>query len=837
MAVNLTEGAISLISTGNCQATEMKPVLQVLEVRAVQTQTSSSENKERYRIILSDGSNNQQGMLATQLNDLVRSERLQRGSVVRLNEFVINKIRDRMIIIIIGLDVILSNYGIIGEVRANSGTSGGGPSTISSVAPMQSINHPTRTMGGPQNFMASVPRPNLGVNSPNYHPIQEHNTGLHSSAMQYAPTMLSRPPANSFMRPAQSTYNQPPPMYMNRGPTAKHDDLPRIIPIAALNPYQGRWTIKARVTAKAELRHYNNAKGPGKVFSFDLLDSDGGEIRTTCFNAVADQFYDQIEAGKVYIISKGNIKPAQKAFNHLKNDHEITLDHTSTIEPCLEDGSIPKQQYHFRSIAEIENLDNNTILDVIGVVCSIKPSSSIMRKNNTETQKRTLGLRDTSGRSVEVTLWGNFCNKEGEILQSMCDTGKFPVMAIKSARVGEFNGKTLGTISTSQLCIDPDFPEAHELRTWYDSVGKNTPPVSLSHDTVSRTEARKTVSQIKDENLGTNEKPDWITVSVTIPFIKFDNFYYTACPINLGERQCSKKVTLSEGKWRCDKCDQTVDECEYRYILQLQLQDHTGTTWATAFQETGADIMGISAKELDDILKQDENRFIEITRNALYTKYNLKLKVKEETFGDEQRVKSTVVKVEKIKASSDTSFLLDLLKKEDPKIGNPIGTIAPLNNFMGSVVTASGHGQQASLPVIEKIGNPIGTSAPLNNFMGSVVTASGLGQQASLLVSETGQYGNQYGGSRHGVSCNSCGGMGHNSTNCPSAVNCSGGTGRFNSMPSSAGGNSANCFKCHKPGHWAKDCPGVNDVSTAYGGGNAAPGRYGSASGQYVGGY
>ncbi|KAI3812507.1 hypothetical protein L1987_17217 [Smallanthus sonchifolius] len=811
MAVKLTEGAISVISSGKWQVTDAKPVIQVFDIRTV---------KERYRLLLSDGSFHQQGMLATQLNDLVRSQQLQRGSIVQLNDFVTNTIRDRKIIIIIAVEVILSNCDIIGDVKQFPFTPGSEPSTLRSLSPMQSINQPTRTMGGPQSFMGSVPRPNLGVNSPNYLPKPEHNAGLHSYATSHAPTMLSRPPANSYMRPVQPTHNQPPPMYMNRGPTAKNEAPPRIIPIAALNPYQGRWTIKARVTAKAELRHYNNAKGDGKVFSFDLLDSNGGEIRATCFNAVADQFYDQIGAGKVYFISKGNIKPAQKAFNHLKNDHEITLDHTSTIQPCLDDdGSIPQQQFHFCSIAEIENLDNNTILDIIGVVYSIKPSSSITRKNNTETQKRNLSLKDMSGRSVEVTLWGNFCTKEGQTLQNMCDSGTFPVMAMKSARVSEFNGKSVGTISTSQLFIEPDFTEARELKTWYDSVGKNTPTVSLSHDTIALTDARKTISQIKDENLGTNEKPDWITVSATISFIKVENFYYTACPIMFGERKCSKKVTNNgDGKWQCDRCDQTVDQCDYRYILQLQLQDHTGLTWATAFQESGEDIMGISAKDLYYIRneEQDEERFTEMVRNALYTKYNFKLKVKEETFGDEQRVKSTIVKVEKIKASSDTNFLLDLLKKEDPKIGISIGASAPLNNFMGSVVNASGVSQQAGLPASETV-----------QYDGS---RYGVGQQTSLPESEMGQYG----GSRHGVSCNSCGGVGHSSMNCPSAVNCSGG--RFNSMPS-GGGNNSDCYKCHQPGHWAKDCPGVNNVSTAYGGGNVAPGRYGSASGQYVGGY
>ncbi|MFS8030593.1 putative transcription factor interactor and regulator CCHC(Zn) family [Helianthus anomalus] len=816
MAVRLTAGAISAICSGNWQTTDAKPVIQVLDVRQVQVQTVSAE-KEKYRVRISDGLFHQQGMLATQLNDLVKNQQIQRGSVVQLNQFVANTIRDRMIIIILNVDVILQSCDIIGDAKPFLSTPGSDPSTLRSPAPMQSNNQPTATMGGPQNFMGFVPRPNLGLSSPNYPPRQEHNAGVQSYAMSHAPTMLSRPPANSYMRPVQPvqpTHNQPPPMYMNRGPTARNEAPPRIIPIAALNPYQGRWTIKARVTAKAELRHYNNAKGDGKVFSFDLLDSDGGEIRTTCFNAVADQFYDQVEVGKVYFISKGNIKPAQKAFNHLKNDHEITLDHMSTIQPCLDDDrSIPQQQYHFRSIAEIENAENNTILDIIGVVYSIKPSVSITRKNNTETLKRSLSLKDMSGRSVELTLWGNFCNKEGQSLQNMCDSGTYPVLAVKSARVGEFNGKNVGTISTSLLCIEPDFPEAHELKTWYESVGKNTPSVPLSHDTIGRTDVRKVISQIKDEKLGTNEKPDWITVSATIAFIKVDNFYYTACPLMLGERKCSKKVVNNgDGKWQCDRCDRAVDECDYRYILQLNIQDQTGFTWATAFQETGEDIMGISAKELYDIKEQDDERFAEIIRSVTYEKYNFKLKVKEESFGDEQRVKSTVSKVEKIKFSSDTSFLLDLIKKEDPKFEIPIGASAPLN----SVVTASGIGQQAGLPA--------SSTGQFGNHY----------QQTSLPASQMGQYGNQYGGSRHGVSCNSCGGVGHSSMNCPSAVN--GSSGRFNSM-SSAGGNSSNCYKCHQPGHWAKDCPGVNNVSTVYGGGNVAPGRYGSASGQYVGGY
>ncbi|CAI9275054.1 unnamed protein product [Lactuca saligna] len=826
MAVQLTEGAIEMISSGKWQPADVKPVLQVIELRAVPSQTadvSGGEKQERYRLMLSDGLFFQQAMLATQRNELVKSQQMQKGSVVQLKEYVCNFIRDRPILIVIDLDVIMATCDVIGDAKPFPLRSGNEPPISRSPSPMQPSNQPATTMGIPQTYMGgSVPRP---ANSPIYPPHQDHNTSLHSYGnplSTHSVAAVSHPPTNSYVRPIQPTYNQPPPMYANRGPMAKNEAPARIIPIAALNPYQGRWTIKARVTSKAELRRYNNAKGDGKVFSFDLLDSDGGEIRVTCFNAVADQFYDQIEIGKVYFISKGSVKPAAKAFNHLKNDHEILLDTTSTIQPCVDDdNSIPHQQFHFRSIADIEGLENNSVLDIIGVVSSITPTSTLMRKNGTETQKRTLQLKDMSGRSVEVTLWGNFCSTEGQTLQNMCDSGVFPVLAVKSARVSDFNGKSVGTISTSQLCIEPDFPEARKLKTWFESVGKITPSVSLSRDAISRTDVRKTISQIKDEKLGTSEKPDWITVNGTIWHLRVENFCYTACPIMNGDRQCSKKVTRNEeGIWKCDKCDKVVDECEYRYILQFQIQDHTGSTWVTAFQESGEEIMGVSAKDLYHMKneEQDEEEFTKAVRKVLFSRYNFKLKVKEETFSDEQRVKSTVVKAEKIKnLSSETTFLLDLLKKED--------------------AVSVGIGQ----PKVEM----------------AIPSYGGNGIKDSGGFSGVGQYGNQYGGggsssiSRVGSSCNSCGRVGHNSANCPSGYNSQGQGqgqgGRFNSVvsgvgtshapsPSAYGGGTSGgsnlCFKCNQPGHWARDCP-----ATGGGNGNVATGRYGGVSGQYVGGY
>lgn len=84
MAVNLTPNGVHAVVGGDVN---LKPVVQVLGLKPV------GGNQERYRMVLSDGAAAQAAMLATQLNDRVKSGKLRDGSVVQLIEYICSTVQ------------------------------------------------------------------------------------------------------------------------------------------------------------------------------------------------------------------------------------------------------------------------------------------------------------------------------------------------------------------------------------------------------------------------------------------------------------------------------------------------------------------------------------------------------------------------------------------------------------------------------------------------------------------------------------------------------------------------------------------------------------------------
>src|SRR5438045_950417 len=91
----------------------------------------------------------------------------------------------------------------------------------------------------------------------------------------------------------------------------------------------------------------------------------------------------------------------------------------------------------------------------------------LLRKNGMETQERNLNLKDGSGRTAGYQFGEILATRKGQKLKEMVDSGVFPVLAVKAGKVSDFNGKSLEQ-SYTQLFINPDIPEAHAVKDWFD---------------------------------------------------------------------------------------------------------------------------------------------------------------------------------------------------------------------------------------------------------------------------------------------------------------------------------------------------------------------------------
>uniref|UniRef100_UPI00358E7679 replication protein A 70 kDa DNA-binding subunit-like n=1 Tax=Myxine glutinosa TaxID=7769 RepID=UPI00358E7679 len=431
---------------------------------------------------------------------------------------------------------------------------------------------------------------------------------------------------------------------------------PRVVPISCLNPYQNKWTIRARVTNKTSIKTWSNPRGEGRLFSIDLTD-EGGEIRATAFTDQCDKFHSLIELNKVYFISRATLKAANKQFTSLKNDYEMTFNSDTTVVPCEgpEAAGLPGVSYAFTPISDLAAKNKDTLIDVLGVCSSVEEPSKIMIKSsNRETTKREVQLVDQSNASVKLTIWG----EDAEAF----DGSGCPVLAVKGARVSDFNGCSLSLLRSSLMVTNPQLPEAFRLRGWFDREGHAMDVLSLSNQrggVMTGPDSWKTLAQAKLENLGHGEKADYYSVKATVLFIKKDNCLYQACT----QGDCRKKVLdLGNGMYRCEKCDRENTSFVHRMILQVNIADYTDSQWVTCFQETAEIILGQTTAHIGELRNSDEQAFDDIFQNANFVSLIFRLRVKLENFHDESRIKATVVEATPIDHTVYARQLIDRIR-------------------------------------------------------------------------------------------------------------------------------------------------------------------------------
>ncbi|KAI3373746.1 hypothetical protein L3Q82_022341, partial [Scortum barcoo] len=630
------------------------PVLQLLNIR----QIPNSSGPPRFRLMMSDGLHSLSSfLLATQLNNLPEQNLLVPHCVCKVKKTVTNTLSDgRHVVIVVDMEILQSAEETGGKIGTPTPYNAEG----TTLSPEKSTSGPSVPASPPS---SAVPGPSYMSNRTAHSPFRGRGRGfvgkspVKGSPMKGSPMkgwpMKGSPMKGSPMKgwPMKGSPMKGSPM---KGTDASPGSTAKVIPIATLNPYQSKWTIRARVTNKSSIRNWSNSKGEGKLFSFEIVD-ESGEIRITAFNNEVDKFYSLVEQGKVYYISKATLKVANKQYTTVKNDYEMTLHAHSSIVPCDDGDGIPAVHCDFVPIAELENRDKDAIIDVIGVCKSAEDVSRITTKTSREVSKRALNLIDRTGKVVTVTLWG-------EEAEKFDDSGQ-PVVAIKGARLSDFGGRSLSALFSSTVMVNPDIPEAFSLRAWFDQEGYALDSQSLTErrSVGSSTKMNwKTLSDVKNEQMGHGEKADYFSCVATVLYTRKENCLYRACP----SAGCNKKVIDQQnGMFRCEKCNKEFPNFQYRLILSANLADSGDNQWVTCFQETAEVLLGHSAETLGQLRDTDEAAFDEVFQKANFTTHIFKNRVKLETYNDESRVKVTVIEIQPIDHREYSRRLLSNIRK------------------------------------------------------------------------------------------------------------------------------------------------------------------------------
>lgn len=610
--IPLSKGAITRIMKGD----EVdKPIVQILSIKKLAS--GGSAGADRYRLLISDGDVlSSFTMLATQLNSMVTENTIDIYAIIEISRYAMSKANTggghaKTIMIVLGIevkvkgDVVKCKIGDPVNYELTVGSSDTNSSSAASAAPAAPAAPAAASING------------------------------NSSTLQLNNRVV--PPANRLNDS------------LNAGMEIQ------TTPIAALSPYQNKWVIKARVSNKSDIKIWNNSRSSGKLFNMELID-ESGEIRCTVFQEQVDKFFDMIEIQKLYYISRASIKMANKQYNSLKNDYEMSLTGDSEIIACNEESdAIPLMTYEFVPIKEIENMEKDTMVDILGIVKSADNLVELTSKAGKEFKKRDIHLIDESKVLISLTLWGN----QAENFQSNSN----PVIAIKSAKIGEFNGgKTLSAQMSSVLQIDPDIPQAHALRGWFASIDANSEEIQSLSKTNSAGGMSGNWSMIREataRGMQARDMPETFICKAMINMVRTDNIMYKACPSD----NCNKKVIDNDGVYRCEKCNQDYQNYKPRLLANMAISDWSSSVWATAFHDDVERMVGLSAQELQELQQVNSDEFNKKITSLAFQPFLFKLRMKMGMYNDQPKMNTSISAVTPVDYKAYNKHLLKKIKE------------------------------------------------------------------------------------------------------------------------------------------------------------------------------
>ncbi|KAJ2104754.1 Replication factor A protein 1 [Coemansia sp. S142-1] len=248
------------------------------------------------------------------------------------------------------------------------------------------------------------------------------------------------------------------PLEQPQRPSAKLTGTPYTLKqISNLKYSIKNYTIRARVMKKTSI--------DCRAFAVNLHDYSGN-IRAFIYAEQVDEFFPLLEVGNVYHISLAQIRRRNYQFGLVFNDK-------TTVKRYDEVTDVSRGDFDFVLIALLTENKVNHEVDILCVVKDVIDASPITTGTGKDKRvRRSLLVIDSSGYEVRITLWGSMAT------DFKCPVGS--IVAFKGALIKDHGSRTLSASEYRPMVVNPDIPEAHTLRGWYDAEGRHKKFLSLS---------------------------------------------------------------------------------------------------------------------------------------------------------------------------------------------------------------------------------------------------------------------------------------------------------------------------------------------------------------------
>lgn len=439
-----------------------------------------------------------------------------------------------------------------------------------------------------------------------------------------------------------------------------------LLPISEISAYHANWMIRARITNKGPVRAFQKNGQTGKVFTVDLLDAKGGEIRANFFNQAAEIFSNRLQQGKCYTMAGGSVKTANRQFNTCKHRYEITFDKEALIAEAQDDAEIDAIKFSVCNLRSVGLRPLPCNVDLCGVITDYRPVLSFTARNGQELTKRQITIADDTATSIDVTLWGDKAKQEDNNFSGN------PVVVIKGVLIKEYKtGRSGSLVQGGTVVFESTIPEVGKVKEWWSEGGSKQILTPLSPEVVAGTGGHLTggkvcslADMIKASGMVLGESQIY-TIVCRLALVQMRRqgevqpLYYLACQ-ELKESNglpCNRRVDESRFCAACNKTGKVAP----RYNLRCLFSDYGDSAWLTTFHEGAQRILGLDSMSARDLEESDGGRAkleAAIRGRFFDLPFSATLRAKPDTFNGEIRTNITCIDARPVQRREHARVLL-----------------------------------------------------------------------------------------------------------------------------------------------------------------------------------